>query len=91
MIAISGYLVMTKRTAKAVYAAMVFLGDFQGSGGDAQWLPLSQLHGLIVGDEFEGAHRGEKRAEFHATVPVWLAKKLFPSRTDPIPFAQRPW
>ena len=69
---------------------MVFLGDFEGAGGDAQWLPLSQLSNLRFGEEFNG-NNGEKRAEFHAEVPAWLARKLCPSRKGPVPFAQRPW
>lgn len=84
---------MTRETAKAVYVTQFFMGDFAGTSADSQWLPKSQLSDVVLGkSEVFHDGKGEKTiTEFHARIPMWLANKLFPVRTGPIPYATRPW
>lgn len=90
MVEVSG--IISRETEKAVYVAQIY---YIGGGGDGggEWLPKSQLSGLVCGEAFPNhlPHRTEWRREFTATIPAWLARKVMPPRTGPVPFATRPW
>lgn len=91
LVAVSG--IISKETAKAVYVAMIWIDGGGGDGG-CVWIPKSQLHELTRGKPFPN-HRADKttewRTEFSAQMPEWLARKVMPAKTGPIPMAQRPW
>ena len=91
MVQVSG--VVSKETAKAVYVAMIWIDGGGGDGG-GEWLPKSQLHNMTRGDRFPN-HRSdgttEWRYEFSAEMPEWLARKVMPPKTGPIPVATTPW
>ena len=97
MVEVGGILVTSKQTEKAIYAAQIvrsFDGQLIGAGADAQWLPKSLLHGVVLGETFDNVRNDgtiETRREFTASVPEWLARKLFPVRRGPIPMATKPW
>lgn len=89
MVAVAGVVVTSKQTAKAIYVAQLYLGECQGSTGDAQWMPKGVFENLELGETF---HNGaETRREFTATIPAWLARKVIPVKSGPTPYAHRPW
>jgi hypothetical protein len=90
---VSGILVTSKQTDKAVYVAQIYLGDCQGTSGDAQWMPKSAFSSLVLGETFHNHTPSgtEVRREFTARIPSWLARKVIPQKTGPIAYAQRPW
>lgn len=91
MIEVEG--IVSRETEKAVYVAMIFAVGGRLNGG-GEWLPKSQLAGLTFGAPFANhlpGGRTEWRREFSASLPEWLARKVMPAATGPVPHAQRPW
>lgn len=85
--------VISRETEKAVYVAMIWMEGGGGSGG-CVWIPKSQLQGLTRGTPFVNpipGGRDEIRTEFSAEMPEWLARKVMPPKTGPVPVATRPW
>lgn len=85
--------VISRETDKAVYVAMIWAAGGGLSGG-CVWLPKSQLSGLTRGKTFINhipGGRSERRCEFAACIPEWLAYKVMPPKTGPVPTATKPW
>lgn len=91
MVAVEG--VISRETEKAVYVAMIWATGGGLSGG-CVWVPKSQLRGLTRGKPFVNpipGGRDETRTEFSAEMPEWLAFRVMPPKTGPVPMATKPW